>query len=272
MDDGLQVVFSPAQLAAVLAGQSLTDSEIQSNRIWGGVKAVAGVFEIIGGGLLLAVPEPTGATKVGGVVLGAHGIDTLQSGFRQAVSGNEQQSLTQQGIAALARELGTDEATASNIGMWVDIAVPVVVSLGVGAARILAIRGGRIILAGEEAVAGSRVGGHTIAKHIGRTEAQLRARLLAETRIPAASTFKSLEIAERVLYRAIQTNKAAITAWARSNPTRTLPIVFDAGTEIGHGVVRSTNILTGMRKVQIVFKYQVYNGKPYYILTSYPIP
>ncbi len=226
MDEAMRLVLSPVQLAAILEGNSLTEGEIRSNRVWGGVKAVAGIFEMIGGGLLLAAPEPTGATKVGGVALGAHGIDTLQSGFRQAVSGQEQQSLTQQGVAALARELGTDEATASNIGMWVDIAVPVVVSLGVGAARIVAVRSGRIILAEHEALAGSRVGGHTIFKHIGRTEPELRARLLAERGIPAASTFKSLAVAERVLFRAVQSNKAAITAWAKANPTRNLVFVF----------------------------------------------
>jgi Bacterial CdiA-CT RNAse A domain len=271
-DEGLSVVLTPAQLASVLEGQPLTEAEVRSNRIWGAVKGVAGIFEIVGGGLLLVAPEPTGVTKVGGVVLGAHGIDTTQSGFRQAWSGHEQQSLTQQGVAALARELGTDEETASRIGLWVDIAVPVVVSLGVGAARIAAIRGGRIVLAESEAVAGSRVGGHTILKHIGKSEAELRARLVAETRIPAASTFKSLEIAERILYKAVQANKSVIKVWAKSNPTRNLVIVFDNGSEVGQGVVRATGALTRMNKVQLVFKFQVFNGKPYYILTSYPVP
>jgi len=272
MYDAMRVVLSPTQLAAILERSFLSEAEVRSNRLWGGVRAVAGVFEIIGSGFLLAAPEPTGATKVGGVALGAHGVDTLQSGFRQAISGHEQQSLTQQGVAALARELGTDEATASNIGMWVDIAVPVAVSLGVGAARIVAVRGGRIVLAEHEALAGSRVGGHTIYKHIGQTDSQLRARLLAEPHIPAASTFKSLAIAERALYRAMQSNKAAITAWAKSNPSRNLAFVFDAGTEIGYGVVRATNSVTRMSRVQVVLKYQIFNGKPFYILTAYPIP
>jgi hypothetical protein len=57
----------------------------------------------------------------------------------------------------------------------VDIAVPLMVSLGLGAARIAAIRVGRISLVEHEAAAGSRLGRHTILTHVGKTEAELRA-------------------------------------------------------------------------------------------------
>lgn len=42
----------------------------------------------------------------------------------------------------------------------------------------------------------------------------------------------ALAIAERALYRAMQSNKAAITAWGKSNPSRNLALVFDAGPKL----------------------------------------
>ena len=42
-------------------------------------------------------------------------------------------------------------------------------------------------------------GGHTLARHVGKTDAELRARLKAEPDISAASTYTDLETAERVV-------------------------------------------------------------------------
>ena len=67
----------------------------------------------------------------------------------------------------------------------------------------------------EATMIGSRVGGHAIAKHIGQSQAALRAWLAAERGIPAASTFKNIDVAERVIYQAIRANRAIIESWAR---------------------------------------------------------
>ena len=85
-------------------------------------------------------------TKVGAGALGIHGADTLQSGARQFWTGRETSTLTKQGAAAAAGALGTSPSSAEAIGEGFDIAVPVVVSLGIGAARIAAVRSGRIVL------------------------------------------------------------------------------------------------------------------------------
>jgi hypothetical protein len=160
------------------------------------------------------------------------------------------------------------------VGVAVDLAVPLAVSIGAGAARVAAIRTtGRINLVEHEAAAGSRIGGHTLAKHVGRTEAELHARLASETRIPVASSFTSLDVAERVLYSALRSNRAAIAAWARNAaPNARYVVNFEAGKEIGYGVVRSTGRLEKLTKVRLVLKLQYYNGKPYFILTSFPTP
>ncbi|MDJ0644002.1 MAG: hypothetical protein QNJ15_14405 [Erythrobacter sp.] len=265
-EDGVRVVLTPVQLAAVLGNGTLTQPTF-SNRAWGVANALFGTLEIIGGGALLAVPEPTLVTKAGGGALGLHGIDMLQSGARQAWTGLQTDTLTSDATTALAQQLGVDDATAERIGDGVDLFVPIVVSAGLAATRIAAVRAGRISLAAHEAR-----GGHTIARHVGRTEAQLRARLAQQSRIPAASTFRSLADAERIIGQALRANKSAITSWANT-ATRGQTKAFEfAARNAGQGVVRSSGQLVQMHKVRVVLKKEVMNGKLYYILTSFPIP
>ena len=90
------------------------------------------------------------------------------------------------------------------IGLGADLAMPLLAS-GIGALRVLAVRRGAIGLAAEEAS-----GGHTILKHIGQTEAQLRARLAAQGGIKAASTFKTLADAQRYVSMAKMTRMVVV--------------------------------------------------------------
>ena len=69
-------------------------------RILGGVKAVGGALEMVAGGALLVTPEPTMATKAAGVVVAVHGADVASSGLRQMWTGEEESSLTSQGLQA----------------------------------------------------------------------------------------------------------------------------------------------------------------------------
>jgi hypothetical protein len=272
MENGLTVVLSPVQLAAVMSGQAISEGETAANRVFGGLRMLAGTLEMVGAGALVLVPEPTLATKVGGVALATHGVDNTWAGFWQLWTGVPQRSLTEESAAKLAQALGASPETAETIGTGVDIAVPLVLTLGLGGARIAAIRGGRLVLAEQEAAQGSRLGGHTILKHVGKTEAELRARLLSETYVPVASTFTSLEVAERTLYQGIRANASAIEQWARfAAPGAKQPFFYTArGGPVGMGVVRATNQLVRLSKVRIVLKMERYNGKLYYILTAFP--
>lgn len=51
---------------------------------------------------------------------------------------------------------------------------------------------------------------------MGKTEAELRARLMAERRIDAASSFTTLGHAERAISKGLRANKNRIQAWART--------------------------------------------------------
>jgi len=214
---------------------------------------------------LLLVPEPTLATKLAGGALALHGSDTSAAGWVQLITGRTRTTLTTQAVAAAARALGADPQAAAFIGMAVDIAVPTAAGF-VGAARAIAIRRGAISLAAEEAA-----GGHTILKHVGRTEAQLRARLLTDRKIPAATTFTNLREAEHTVAEALRANKDAIQEWAktaRMGNNRTL--VFEAGRIIGGGVVRATNRMQSMTGVIVVLRKQLSQNRIYFVVTAYP--
>ena len=193
-EDGLRLVLSPVQLAAVLQRGSIGDAESRSRRIWnrvdGGLNVVFGGLELLGSAALLLTPEPTMLTKVAGVGLGVHGADTTSTGMVELWTGDHQVTMTAQAAAAAARNMGYDPKTSDAIGATVDILVPVVLTGVLGATRASAIRSGRLVLEADEdaARATSRwtpaersryvnleeeelAGGHSVSKHIGKTEA-----------------------------------------------------------------------------------------------------
>jgi hypothetical protein len=237
---------------------------------------VGGVLELVGAGALCIAPEPTMASKAGCIVFGAHGADTTAAGARQVWTGADTNSLTREGVTKLARTLGVDSTMADNIGLAVDIAVPIGMSAAIGALRVASVKAGRINLALHEAPVGSAVGGHTIFKHIGQTEAMMRARLATmPSGTKAISTFTDLRTAEDAISKALKLGAPQITQWAQKGaagvPIDKLILVLPLGKIIGQGVVRSTGQLAKLSKVRVVLKYEIFNGKPFYILTSYPV-
>ena len=270
-DDELRIVLTPIQLALILDGKEVHEGQMLSTRLWGGGKALLGLVEMVGAGFMLLAPEPTMLTKAGGAALGTYAVDFTQSGLRQAWTGRETETLTYEATAAASRALGAEDDIAEKIARGVDIAVPLALSVGVAACRIAAIRGGRIALIEHEAEAGSRIGGHTILKHIGKTDAELIARAQTSGAL-YISTFESLEIAERAVYTCIRGNKAGMIRWARTagaGATQEFEIAFSGA---GRGVARGSNIIEQMNRVRVVLKKETYNGKIYYVLTSYPLP
>ena len=263
----MEVVLTPLQVAAILEGESIEQSSCMSQRFWGAASVVGGAIELVGAAALLLTPEPTMITKVAGGALALHGADAASAGLYQIVSCQTRTTLTSQGVAAAAKALGADPSTAATVGFAVDIAVPLLTGFA-GAARAIAIRRGAVSLAAEEVA-----GGHTLARHVGRTEAQLRARLAQQPKIPAASTFASLGDAERVVSAALRGNKAAIQKWAKTAaPGMTRSFTYSAGKVIGQGVVRSTGQLTNMTRAIVVLRKVIQQNRVYFVLTSYPIP
>ncbi|MBC8720548.1 hypothetical protein F6X37_02645 [Paraburkholderia sp. 31.1] len=267
--DGVRVVLSAPQLAAVLTRQSISHGEMLSNRLWGGLQLVGGLLEMVGAGALCVMPEPTMASKAGCVVFGVHGSDTAAAGLRQIWTARDTATLTQQGTTKLAEAMNASPDMANNIGLWLDMVVPFGFAGSIKAVRTSQIVMGRIRLMEHEAKDGSRIGGHTIEKHVGRTEAQLRERLRLEPKRDVVSSFRDLPTAEWAISKVMESNTLKIRSWAQSNPRLVLTLFHNVGKTVGYGINRETGQVKGMSMVQVVLKYEKYNGMPYYILTSY---
>jgi hypothetical protein len=263
--DGLEVILSPLQLSAVLEFDSIHGSSCLGERFWGAANVVGGAVELVGAAALLLTPEPTTITKIAGGALAVHGSDTASAGIAQIASCQTRTTMTFQAVEAAAKALGADPQTANNVGFAIDIAVPLAAGF-VGAARAVAVTRGALSLRAEEAA-----GGHTIARHIGRTEAELRLRLTRQPAIPAASSFHTLAEAERAVAAALRTNKEAIKVWAKNAvPRDKIAFTYAADRVVGHGVLRSTGQLTNMAKVTVVLRKVTAQNRVYFVLTAFP--
>ena len=117
--------------------------------------------------------------------------------------------------------------------------------------------------------ADEKYGGHTLQRHVGRTDQQLRERLQQEPVISAASTYTDLATAERVIAAALEQNDSTIQRWIARGPHRP-NLVIDytnpqspIGSTLGRGAaspVPCDHAIIVLRADQ----------DSYYVLTSYP--
>jgi hypothetical protein len=114
-----------------------------------------------------------------------------------------------------------------------------------------------------------RRGGHTIARHVGRTDAQLQARLRRES-IAAASTYVDLASAERIITRALGENSQRVQTWMARRSTRpNLAIRYRARDRLPTGRVlrRGERESTDAFGAVVVLRWR---DDGWYVLTSYP--
>lgn len=114
-------------------------------------------------------------------------------------------------------------------------------------------------------------GGHTIARHIGKTDDELRARLRREQRISAASSYSDLATAERVVGETVRREYERIAAWlARGGPRPNLALDYrgDPDHPIGHSLRRGERKVRAAYDAIVVLKWD--GGHEFFVLTSYP--
>lgn len=112
-------------------------------------------------------------------------------------------------------------------------------------------------------------GGHTIARHVGRTDAQLRERLARES-ISAASTYTDLETAERVVGLTLQRHAGRLERWEeRQGPRPNLALPYYAPNQppIGRVLRRDARAPVEAHAAVVVVRWRA-DGS--YVLTSYP--
>ncbi|NUU68155.1 hypothetical protein HQN64_18875 [Enterobacteriaceae bacterium BIT-l23] len=274
-DSGVRMALSPVQLAAVLTDKSVSEGETLSNRLWGGLGLAGGVAEMFGAGVMCVAPDPTMLTKAGCVIVGTHSLDAIQASVRQMWTGRQINTDTYNTAVSLAEGLGANRQTAAHVGMTVDLAIPMGFALAVGAVRVAAVRGGRIRLAEHESRTGRIPGGHTLESHVGKTPEDLSARLENNPRLKSVSSFRTTREAEHLISAVIRNNKRQIEMWVKH-----LPPGMNAKMQLDRAFSRQTGILlfkgarevTTCRKVRVVIRFEHWHGKPYFVLTAFPLP
>jgi hypothetical protein len=114
-------------------------------------------------------------------------------------------------------------------------------------------------------------GGHTLSKHVGRTDDELRQRLEREPNITAASTYTDRETAERVVGMVLEENRDKIARWL-SRPGRHPNLVLDYDGDprrsIGRTLRRGENAAQPCSHAVVILRWR--GDSEYYVLTSYP--
>jgi uncharacterized protein YhaN len=112
-------------------------------------------------------------------------------------------------------------------------------------------------------------GGHTLDKHVGRTDDQLRERLDRERDISAASTWTDQAAAEETVAAALRANQSKIDRWnERGYPRTNFALHFDAGHLIGRTMRHGENTSEPCSSAVVVLKAQRDGG--FIVLTTYP--
>ncbi len=111
--------------------------------------------------------------------------------------------------------------------------------------------------------------GHTLSKHVGKTEEELAGRFETEPRLQFSSSFPDRATAETAVAKAIRDHPQAIAAWLASKAPA-LRIQADVGTVVGKSVSRNGTIIN-TSKVQVILKRED-SMLGYYIKTAFPSP
>ena|ERR1700722_33199 len=115
-------------------------------------------------------------------------------------------------------------------------------------------------------------GGHTLSKHVGRSDAELQERLQREPNISAASTWTDRATAEAAVGSALATNNSKISQWtARGARRPNLAIDYhgDAAKPIGRCMKHGASVAVPASDAVVVLK-AARDGDGYYVLTTYP--
>jgi len=112
-------------------------------------------------------------------------------------------------------------------------------------------------------------GGHTLERHVGKTESQLAQRLAKETRISGASSFTYRSVAESAIAEAMDRNQSAIDSWMKKRANR-YTIDYDANRIIGITLRRRASKATQTSRFRIVLQRSTKLSPGYFILTAYP--
>jgi hypothetical protein len=120
------------------------------------------------------------------------------------------------------------------------------------------------------------LGGHTLKRHVAKTDDDLRARLSQE-HISAASTYTDRAIAERTVTSALKQNEDKLRNWVNQRGGhQNLVLDYDSPAPIGRTLSRGASSATSCSHAVVVLKHieAAASALPlddsFFVLTSYP--
>jgi hypothetical protein len=121
-------------------------------------------------------------------------------------------------------------------------------------------------LAGDE-----KRGGHTLSRHVGLSDADLRERLRQDERISAASTYPDRLTAEEAVTSALLANRKRIDGWTMREGSRANLVVDwpGNGRVLGRSLRRGDKAPVPCTRALVILKWNT-DTEIYYVLTSYP--
>jgi Bacterial CdiA-CT RNAse A domain len=113
-------------------------------------------------------------------------------------------------------------------------------------------------------------GGHTLRKHVSRTDIDLRERLRREHEISAASTYTDRHTAETFIGTCLDEDQVRIQQWLAQerHPNLALDCVGDPAWPIGRSLRRGQSQPEPCSNATLVLKW--IQPQDYFVLTSYP--
>lgn len=114
--------------------------------------------------------------------------------------------------------------------------------------------------------------GHTLARHVGKTDAELADRLRREPEISSASTYTDRRIAERTVGAALASAGGKLAAWQQRSgrrPNLILHFVDPARQPVGRSLSRGRQRSVSCDRVLVVLRWDERSNR-FYVLTSYP--
>jgi hypothetical protein len=122
----------------------------------------------------------------------------------------------------------------------------------------------------HDLTADEAMGGHTLARHVGKTDDELLQRLRREPDISSASTYTDRATAETVVGAALASGGRSFEAWRHRRGRRpNFALHFAANRVIGRAVTRGRLDATPCEDALVVVRWDD-RRKRFYVLTSYP--
>ena len=116
------------------------------------------------------------------------------------------------------------------------------------------------------------MGGHTLSRHVGKSDAELQDRLKRERQISAASTYTDRATAERAVGKALASHGDELKAWQNRRgrrPNLVLRYVAQDQQSIGRSLSRGRRTPVPCTHALVVLRWDE-RADRFYVLTSYP--